>query len=111
MVVIKAKREMIAMIKNESNTFQINIQPPETVEEAVDRLMIILDGEQKIAIASMQENDLIDLHFTLGMAIRNGFGLHNADNKLIASVNKCHPDDACEMIVKALWHKLVDTKD
>jgi len=35
--------------------------------------MMVLDDEQKITIATMQEEDLIVLHFSLGMAIRNAF--------------------------------------
>jgi len=58
------------LTKNWSAIIQQNLETPETVIEAVDRLMIVLDGEQKIAIATMQEEDLIALHFSLGMAIR-----------------------------------------
>ncbi|MEI7832065.1 MAG: DUF6794 domain-containing protein, partial [bacterium] len=47
------------------------MQTPETVIEAVNRLMMVLDGEQKITLATMQEEDLIASHFSLGMAIRN----------------------------------------
>lgn len=82
---------------------QDNFKLPETVDEAVDRLMIVLDDEQKIAIATLQEADLINLHFSLSIAIRNAFGLHNADSKLLASCNNAtHPDDASGVIVKAL---------
>lgn len=100
------------MNTSSSNRFQINFQKPETVEESVARLMMVLDGEQKIAIASMQEKDLIDLHFTLGIAIRNAFGLHDADSKLLVLISQfVHPDDACEMIIKSLWHKLTDIEN
>jgi len=47
------------------------IQPPETIDEAVAKLMSILNNEQKLIIATMPEDDLIDLHFSLGTAIRN----------------------------------------
>jgi len=63
---------------------QDNFKLPETVDEAVDRLMMVLDDEQKIALATLQEDDLINLHFSLGMAVRNAFGLHNADSRLLA---------------------------
>jgi hypothetical protein len=42
----------------------------------------------------MQEEDLIDLHFSLGMAIWNVFGLHEPGRKLLASCGVEHPDDA-----------------
>jgi hypothetical protein len=83
---------------------QDNFKLPKTVNEAVDRLMIVLDEEQKIALATLQEDDLIYLHyFNLGMAIRNAFRLHHADSKLLASCNSAiHPDDVSEVIIKAL---------
>jgi aromatic ring-opening dioxygenase catalytic subunit (LigB family) len=105
-------RAGVKLIKNWSDDFQHNLQHPETVDEAVDRLMMILDGEQKLAIAVMQEEDLINLHFGLGMAIRNAFGLHEQGSKLLASCNNnelynsVHPDDASEVIIDALWLKL-----
>jgi hypothetical protein len=87
---------------------QRNIQSP----EAVDRLMVILEDDHKAAIAFMQEEDLINLHFGLGMAIRNAFGLHEQGNKLLTSCNNnelynsVHPDDASEVIIRQLWNKL-----
>jgi len=98
------------LIKNWSSFLFDNSRLPETIAEAVGRLMLILDGEQKIAIASMQEDDLIDLHFSLGMLIRNGFSLHQPGSKLLADCEVIHPDDASGVIVKALWDKLVGTK-
>ena len=44
---------------------------PKTVEEAVDRLVAGLSDEDKEKIRGMPENDLIELHFGLGMGIRN----------------------------------------
>lgn len=100
------------MSKNWSDDFQHNLQHPETVDEAVDRLMMILDGEQKLAIAVMQEESLINLHFGLGMTIRNAFGLHAIESKLLASCNNnelynsVHPDDASGLIIRELWKRL-----
>ena len=51
-----------------------NVKLPETVDEAVDRLMMVLDDKQKIDIATLQEDDLINLHFSLGITIRNALG-------------------------------------
>ena len=79
---------------------------PGTVEEAVDLLLDVLDSEHKIVIATMSEDELINLHFNLGMAIRNAFGLHDPDSKLLASCGVAHPDDASVVIIKELWNKL-----
>jgi hypothetical protein len=69
--------------------------------------MMVLDDEQKITLATLQEDDLINLHFSLGMAIRNAFGLHHADSKLLASCDTAtHPDDVSGVIIKALWEQL-----
>jgi hypothetical protein len=86
---------------------QDNFKLPKTVDEAFDRLMIVLDEEQKIALATLQKDDLINLHFSLGMAIRNAFGLHHADSTLLASCDTAiHPDDVSGVIVKALLEQL-----
>ncbi|WAK04588.1 DUF6794 domain-containing protein [Methylobacter sp. YRD-M1] len=82
------------------------IRPPETVDEAVDRLIVILEDEHKAVIASLREEDLIDLHFDLGLAIRNAFGLHEPDSKLLASCGIAHPDDAAGTIIQVLWRTL-----
>ena len=98
----------VKLTTNWPTFLQDNFKLPETVDEAVDRLMIVLDDEQKIALATLQEDDLINLHyFNLGMAIRNAFGLHHADSKLLASCNTViHPDDLSGVIIKALWEQL-----
>jgi hypothetical protein len=94
------------LTKNWPDLFRQNADPPETADEAVDRLMFILDDRQKVTIAAMREEDLIDLHFGLGMAIRNAFGLHEPGNKLLASCGVAHPDDASEVIIRELLAKL-----
>ena len=95
---------------------QDNSRQPETVAEAVDQLMELLSGEEKLAIAVMPEEDLINLHFTLGMMIRNAFGLHGEESKLLDSCNQTmhpgalynsvHPDDASGVIIGELWKEL-----
>jgi hypothetical protein len=37
------------------NYFQQTFQQPETVAEGVDRQMMVLEGEHKVALAVMQE--------------------------------------------------------
>jgi hypothetical protein len=81
-------------------------QPPKTIDEAVTRLMSILDDEQKLVIATMSEDDLIDLHFSLGTAIRNAFGVHDPESKLLESCGAIHPDDVSGQIIYDLWKHL-----
>ena len=102
----------VKLTTNWPTFLQNNFILPETVDEAVDRLMIVLDDEQKIDIATLQEDDLIYLHFSLGLAIRNAFRLHHADSKLLASCNSAiHPDDVSEVIIKALWEQLKSARN
>jgi hypothetical protein len=94
------------LTKNWSTFWQDNLRLPETVDEAVERLMFILEDEHKAALAIMQEEDLIDLHFSLGMVIRNAFGLHVPWSNLLASCGVVHPDDASGVIINKLWIRL-----
>jgi len=48
---------------------------PKTVEQAVNHLLSDLSLQEKTAIANMQKDDLVDLHFSLGRFIRNEFKL------------------------------------
>jgi len=68
---------------NWSNQLENITKIPETVDEAVNRLIAILDDDHKQAISTMQKDDLIDLHFSLGIEIRNAFGLHDQESPLL----------------------------
>lgn len=85
------------------------LQPPRTVAEAVDRLLLIMHDTERRAVASAEEDELIEFHFFLGVAIRNAFGLHNPGSNLaVACGNGIHPDDASGVIFRALWERLQD---
>ena len=94
------------MAKNWTDLFEHDFKPPGTVDEAVDRLMEILSGEEKLMIALMEEHDLIHLHCGLGLAIDNAFGLHEPGSKLLASCGTSHPGDASGAIILNLWRRL-----
>ena len=66
---------------------------PPTLAEAVDRLNDILGPDDKRTIAETLEDDLVDFHFGLGLAIRNAFKLHRGNLALLASRGTTHPDD------------------
>ena len=82
------------------------LNPPETVAGAVDMLLGLLSVEEKFEIAVMPKDKLFDLHFGLGLAIRNAFRLHEPGSKLLASCGTSHPDDASWVIISALWRTL-----
>jgi len=75
-------RDSIKLTINWTAFLKDSLEPPKTVDEAVNRLVAVLDDEHKQAISTMQKNDLIDLHFSLGIEIRNAFGLHDQDSPL-----------------------------
>ena len=92
------------MAKNWTTFLQDHSRLPETVDEAVERLLSVLEDEHKAVLAFMQEEELLDLHFSLGLAIRNAFDLH-VPSKLLASCAVVHPDDASGLIIQALWRR------
>ena len=94
------------MTNNWSDLWEQNFQEPENVDVAVNRLMIILEGEHKVALATMHKEELVDLQISLGIAIQNAFRLHNPGSKLLASCGVAHADDASEVIIKKLWTRL-----
>jgi len=91
-----------------SNQLDNITRTPKTVDEAVNRLMAVLDNEHKQAVAMMQEEDLINLHFSLGIGIRNAFRLHDQDSPLLKSLGYfVHSDDASGVIITKLWERLI----
>jgi hypothetical protein len=76
------------------------------VAEAVARLLLVLEEKDQLTIAAMEPKNLIDLHFGLGLAIRNAYDLHNPDNPLLLECATTHPDDAALFIIYALWQRL-----
>lgn len=85
------------------------LQPPSTLDEAVDRLLLILTPEEQLQIAVLKQDDLINLHFSLGLEIRNAFGLHYAESKLLKVCGTDQADGASMVILEALWVRLCDT--
>jgi hypothetical protein len=85
---------------------QRTIEPPKTIAETVDRLIMVLDDEHKLVIAAMPKEDLGDLHFSLGLAINNAFGFWDSRSPLLSSCKSMNPDDVSDQIIIELWKKL-----
>lgn len=83
---------------------------PRTKAEALITLRKILGPEGLEQIRSMKEDDLIGMHFGLGMGIRNAFGLWTKGSPLLADLGGGHPDDASMGLIGALWHDLQKEK-
>jgi hypothetical protein len=83
---------------------RLRAEAPRTFEDAVDRLADRLNPILRQRLTSMAESDLIELHFTFGMWIRNAWLWTNPE--LVAACGVDHPDDASSVLIRALWRKV-----
>jgi len=87
---------------------------PRTVDEAVNILTDVLSLKDKNTIANIAEVDLIDLHFSLGLSIRNSI-LYPRNEELLESCRQetmdkyLHWDQVSAVIIRALWKRLRKT--
>lgn len=91
---------------------------PSTLTAAVDRLMATMSADELAALRDIPEGNLIMYHFSLGMYIRNAFGLWQENDDLLAScfpdvtdpymlmIIKHDPDRASGVIIDTLWKRL-----
>lgn len=89
--------------------------PPKSVKEAIDRLISEMALKDKVIIANMTYDELVDLNLNLGAYIRNAFRLWSGNPELIESCRfvsknkKLNTDAASFTIISALWEKLRKT--
>lgn len=88
---------------SESDIYSCNL--PQTVDQAVDILMDLLDDELP-TLAQMDDTALESLHISLGPYIRNQFGLWEGNKSLLDDCGERHPDDAYLVILSALVKRL-----
>jgi len=92
-------------------------QHPRSVKEAVSTLLQTLPGEEQDYLREMPKERLIDLHFGLGLYIRNSLirhggagGRHNEELMKScakeAKTNEVHIDGCSGIILEALWNKV-----
>lgn len=81
---------------------------PNSVQEAVDYMIAVLDRDEKELIRTADEADLGQFHFGLGTGIREAFNLWHGNEELLKSCGseRMHPDDAAMVIIEALWRRL-----
>ena len=87
---------------------------PATLEEAYKALDELLDPEDIEYIKNLTEDDIISMHFGLGMWIRNNW-LYPTNSNLTKSLRKLnpsfgHPDDMSHFILTGYYHYLNDNK-
>ena len=89
--------------------------PPKTVNEAVNRLIEDLDLRDKVKMANMNLDELVNIHSALHVYFKNAFGLWSGNKELLAdcaSISKYpiyNEDDASVVILGVLWKKLQET--
>lgn len=91
---------------------------PQTVEEAVNYLIVGLNLKDKTHIAKMEEWEITSLH-SLRLYIGDKFGLWAGNESLMESCRfaaskygihyELHVDDASALIIKELWKTLQKT--
>ncbi len=78
---------------------------PQSISEAVNRLIAELSTEDKESLAAMTEEDLSIQHLGLGMYIRNEYGLWDEKCPLRKGIF-FEPDSCSSEIIKELWKTL-----
>jgi hypothetical protein len=81
---------------------------PKTVAEAVEWLAAVLDDQELTRIAAMEKDDLVGLHFGLGMYVRNSLQVWS-NRPLMEDADASHEDDVSAVIIEALWRKLQES--
>ena len=100
---------------NIKNAMQLQKKEPQSVAEAVERLISNLPLKDKATVANMSRNELPGLHLNLGRYIMNNFGLLSGNRELMKSCRSAsneilrHEEDAVTVIITALWEKLQQT--
>jgi len=79
---------------------------PRTLETAIERLLAILSDTEKTYLRASSEADLEQFHFTLGVTVRQQFGLWRGNLALRQSCGCLHPDRASIAIIRATWERL-----
>ena len=80
----------------------------------MDRLMSEMNLKDLNKVARMSEDDLVDLHFTVGMWIRNNF-VYPRNDKLLQSCREVSRDKYLHfaqmhmVIIRELWKRLQKT--
>lgn len=65
-----------------------------------------MTAKEKEIVGNTPEEDLISLHFSWGLNIRNEFGLWEGNDELIKSCGEIEPDGASGTIIDAVWRAL-----
>jgi uncharacterized protein DUF6794 len=82
---------------------------PRTVNAAVDTLLAGLSSDERKKFTAIPEDSLWATHFSLGLDIRNQFGLWRGNVALLESCGQRPPyvpDNCSGLIIRRAWEKL-----
>ena len=85
---------------------------PETVEKAIETLEGLLSLQDKVRLSQMEDDELGNLHVTLGSWIRDNFGLWGGNDKFLKSAEAwtgrqiSSADEASAAVIRALAQRL-----
>jgi hypothetical protein len=82
---------------------------PRSVDAAVDTLLAGLSPSDRDRLRKTPEDSLWSLHFTLGLDIRNQYGLWRGNVALLTSCGEHPPyvpDHCSGLIIKRAWERL-----
>ena len=88
---------------------------PTSVEEAIELLKQALPLKDRTLMANMQLHELEHLRSGLGEYVKQNFGLYSGNKALLDScmqrskVKNLLPDEACAIVLRALWEDLQST--
>ncbi len=94
---------------------EIGRSMPSSVDEAVDRLITEMPLKDKVVLAGLKEHELLHQFGSLGIYIKNYYGLSSGNEKLMLSCResaggkKLDTDDAVFLIVRKFWEMLKAT--
>ena len=112
---VKAQAGSLLTDHNKDECLEKLPVPPKTVDEAVDRLIEDLDLSDKVEIANMNLDYLVNLHPHLHVYFKNAFGLWSGNTELIESCRAISKEpvrdenDATSVILGILFKKLYET--
>jgi hypothetical protein len=114
-LLLGSKRDQLsASPKLTPTTKDRNSKRPATVDEAVYLLMSGMKLRDLTKLAKMPKDDLINLHFTVGMQIRSNF-VYPRNDKLLQSCREISGDKYLHfaqmhmVIIRELWKRLQET--
>lgn len=78
---------------------------PKTLDAAVNSVLKALTAEAAAKIRGLKEEELISLHFTIGMGVRAHLCLWGND-ELVRACGESDPDEASGRILHEVWKRL-----